>query len=124
MPNDPALKKGIYCDCFGTLYRPRMGDNHLLVRYLNAQYAAGTPVVIFSTEPADVSQRIQALGLHDDWKIVQSKKDYDGVTLETLIDDHPSHYLKALKHWSPDDPLFRAHIKTFLTAKPPFHPSP
>jgi len=122
---NPAEKpvEGIFCDCYGTLFGHGYEDDKTLVEYLNAQYAAGKNVVIFSTAPRDVRAKVQTLGLHPDLAArIDDKRFYDGDLLEVMIDDDPAHFLRAQKTWHPKKPDFRQHMKEFLAANGPKAP--
>lgn len=90
----------------------------LLVRYLNAQHAAGRPVVIFSTDPGGVATQVAGMGLHEEIACVVRKDNYRDAFLEEVVDDNLPSWITAQKHWDPHDPLFRAHVKTVLSSVP------
>jgi hypothetical protein len=120
---DEKPVEGIFCDCYGTLFAHGWEDDKTLVTYLNAKYADGINVVIFSTAPKDVRANVQALGLHPDLSSrIDDKRDYEGQLLEVMIDDDPAHYLRAQKIWHPKSPEFRQHMKNFLTSLRPSEP--
>lgn len=111
------MEEGIFCDCHGTLYSHSYEKDALLVEYLNAQHAAGTPVMLISTAPRDVLPKIRNIGLHDDiLDTLTSKSVMYNRVLEQLIDDDPVN-LNAKTTWHPQNPVFRLHMKDFLATQ-------
>jgi hypothetical protein len=111
---DDNRDKGIFCDCYGTLYGHNFERDELLVRFLNAKHKAGIPVTLISWKISEVAPHISDIGL--DPEIVASltsKMRYNNSTLEILIDDDPAP-IEARTLYHPADPIFRSQMRAFL----------
>ncbi|HEU4838206.1 MAG TPA: hypothetical protein VFS88_02220 [Micavibrio sp.] len=111
---DESKDKGIFCDCYGTLYCHNFSHDELLVRFLNAKHREGIPVTLISSKISDVAPHISDIGLNP--AIVASltsKMRYYSSTLEILIDDDPAP-IEARTLYHPADPIFRGQIQAFL----------
>jgi len=121
----PAVtEKGLFCDCYGTLYSHSFTRSELLVNYLNAQHAAGREVRLISTNVMESYKHIRDIGLHPDIaRSLINKTHLHNRVLEELIDDDPVGLTAATLH-NPKDESFRQHMRDFLAKNPAPAPAP
>ena len=112
--HDGNRDKGIFCDCYGTLYGHNFERDELLVRFLNAKHKTGIPVTLISWKLSEVAPHISDIGL--DPEIVASltsKMCYNSSIVEILIDDDPAP-IEARTLYHPADRIFRSQMQAFL----------
>lgn len=116
---DDNSDKGIFCDCYGTLYCDDFERDDLLVRFLNAKHREGIPVTLISSKISEVVPYISNIGLYPEIVAsLTSKMRYYSSTLEILIDDDIAP-LDANILYHPADPNFRGEMKSFLEKSNP-----
>jgi hypothetical protein len=116
---DDNSDKGIFCDCYGTLYGHNFECDELLVRFLNAKHREGIPVTLISWKMSEVTPHISDIGLNPEIvDSLTSKMRYCSSTLEILIDDDPAP-IDACTLYHPADPDFRGEMKAFLEKSNP-----